>query len=210
MSSEPRQVQARRINDATLEIDIGPVVAPLGTWITTPSPVSTMVQRLDLGEFVAPTGDHLARAHLTIAARARTNVRVSGRRVYIDFMPTLAAPPQPPAPVAAAPRVDSGFSGLHPAIARFEEIEPFLLSAVAVPQAPVLRALDGSLTDLSDLMRTGGRGQNRAAQDLLASAVTEARRAVDPLFSGDRSAQAQRAITIFQEAKQHLAPAVRD
>jgi hypothetical protein len=118
----------------------------------------------------------------------------------------------PPPAVAVATGTASGAEGgaaLDALYARFEEMQPFLRSAVASPDPVVLTALRGSLAELDQSLRahrvpqgTASSRAGMASQALLSSAVQLAKDAVAPDFTGDRAAQVREAAAQFAAAKQ--------
>jgi hypothetical protein len=85
MQSEPRQVNARRVDDTTLDVDIGPIDAamPSQEW-SAPAGVH-LLRTVAIEEVVGTGSARYARATLTVPAFARANTRVEGRRVYVDL-----------------------------------------------------------------------------------------------------------------------------
>ena len=84
LTGEPRDVATRRVSAAVLELDAGPVDVPA-------RPTSFMAPpgtRFVMGVSIQP-GDGVAgrrlKARITLLERARSGVRVVGRRVYVDF-----------------------------------------------------------------------------------------------------------------------------
>ena len=94
---------------------------------------------------------------------------------------------------------------IGPIFARFEEIQPFLRSAVSTPTPEVLAAITGTFQDLEDALRATNvpRG-SQGAHGLMTSAVQLAKSAVAPTFSGDRMTQVREAMAQFQAAKAQL------
>jgi len=132
--------------------------------------------------------------------------------------PKTAVPaPSPRAPTApaivAGPRAGADAPGdlnqyrqaIAPVFSRFEEIQPFLRSAVATPTPEVLAAVAGTFAELEQTLRTTAvpRG-SQGAHGLLTSAVQLARGAVAPTFTGDRMTQVREAMAQFQAAKAQL------
>ena len=222
LTSEPENVSTRRVSAAVLELDAGPVVAP-------DRPTSFMAPagvRFVMGVSIqggSGAGGRL-KARITLLERARTAVRVLGRRVYVDFSPdSLPAPKPPPertmlptapaatkeppaapeAPAAPAPASGEAYrNAVQPAIERFEQLTPFMLSAAASPSEPVLKAIASTLTGIQGLlMSVEVPAESRQAHDLFSSAVTTALAAVSPAFTGDRVAQARRAVSLLQQTK---------
>ena len=107
MRSEPRQVTARRADDTTLDIDIGPIdaVVPSQKW-SAPAGVH-LIRAVAIDDVVGAGSARYVRATLTVPDFARANTRVEGRRVYVDLTwPAEAiapsAPKASPAPESAA------------------------------------------------------------------------------------------------------------
>jgi hypothetical protein len=94
---------------------------------------------------------------------------------------------------------------IGPVFARFEEIQPFLRSAVATPTPEVLAAISGTFAELEQTLRSTDVPRTaQGAHGLLASAVQLARGAVAPTYSGDRMTQVREAMAQFQAAKAQL------
>ena len=89
--------------------------------------------------------------------------------------------------------------------ARFEEIQPFLRSAVATPTPEVLAAIAGTFAELEQTLRSTDVPRTAlGAHGLLVSAIQLARGAVGPTFTGDRMTQVREAMAQFQAAKAQL------
>jgi len=122
--------------------------------------------------------------------------------------------PTPPAPApAAGPRIVAALPGdatqyrqaIGPVFARFEEIQPFLRSAVSTPTPEVLAAIAGTFAELEQTLRsTDVPRAAQGAHGLLLSAIQLARTAVGPTFTGDRMTQVREAMAQFQAAKAQL------
>ena len=118
-----------------------------------------------------------------------------------------SAAPVLPAPVPRTGGADPAVyrQAMAPIVARFEEIQPFLRSAVSTPTPEVLAALDGTFAELELTLRASDVPRaHQAAHGLLTSAVQIARGAVARSFSGDRMTQVREAMAQFQAAKAHL------
>jgi len=107
MRSEPRQVNARRVDDTTLDIDIGPIDAavPSQKW-SAPAGVH-LIRTVAIADVAGAGSARYVRATLTVPDFARANTRVEGRRVYVDLTwPAEAiapsAPEASPVPESAA------------------------------------------------------------------------------------------------------------
>lgn len=225
---EPKHVFAQRVSSSSLEIEIGPVTERLRSqeW-DVPSGLS-LLNRVAIAPVTRGDGSRVMRATITLPLTAHTKVRLSSRRVYIDVFwapvehPAIEAVapitvaarsvPLPAAPARAlavdAPPVktpDSYESGVRGAVARLEEIQPFLMAATASPSPDVLRAVGQTLSDLDGVVRSlHPPGSSNAAHALLESALKAAAAAVHPSFTGDRALEAQRALAQFQKAKEGL------
>ena len=221
LTGEPADVSTRRVSAAVLELDAGPVVAPS-------RPTSFMAPpgvRFVMGVSIqGADGAHgRLKARITLLERARSSVRVLGRRVYVDFSadsqpvatkpsprpspPTApqasaqAAPP-PPTVVAAAPPRAAYRDAVQPAVERFDQRMPFLTSAAASPSEPVMKAINGTLVGIQALLTTiDAPPESQTAHDHLSQAVATALTAVSPAFSGDRAAQARQAQSLLGQAK---------
>lgn len=223
MTGEPRQVLVRRAGDTVLEVDAGPMTAPLrARRVRAPMGVS-LLEEVSIENIAASGRERFVRVRLSVPPLTRGNVRVSGRHVYIDLAPPWSAggPPAGAAPqvdarVVVTPEVvkpesreasslDTYRQSVDAALRRFEEIEPFLLSAVASPQVDVLAAVARTLQALGASMRTSDvPAEAKNDHDLFASVVAQVGRVVEPTFAGDRRAEALRAIAEFAEAKRRL------
>ncbi|HZJ33149.1 MAG TPA: hypothetical protein VFD21_16340 [Vicinamibacterales bacterium] len=224
LSGEPQNVATRRVSAAVLELDAGPVVMPArATSFMAPAGV-----RFVMGVSIQGgdgTSGHL-KARITLLERARSAVRVVGHRVYVDFspesLPTVqperaasiadstaiappatraAAPVAPPPPADPSPR-EAYRATMQPAVERFDQLTPFLLSAAASPSEPVLKAVGSTLAGIQGLLLSVEAPiESRRTHEALSSAVSAALTAVSPTFSGDRAAQAKQALGLLEQAK---------
>jgi hypothetical protein len=97
---------------------------------------------------------------------------------------------------------DAYRSTIQPAIDRFDELKPFLLSAAASPSEPVLKAVGSTLVGIQGLLLSVDvPAESRHAHDVLSSAVAAAVTAVSPTFGGDRAAQAKLALGLLEQAR---------
>jgi hypothetical protein len=95
--------------------------------------------------------------------------------------------------------------GMAPVFARFEQIQPFLRSAVTSPSPEVLTAIAGTFAELDRSFRavdvpSGGQ----AVHGFMASALDLASGAVALSFSGDRLSQVREANAQYQAARAEL------
>ena len=117
------------------------------------------------------------------------------------------APPVVGPRAAAASQVNEAQyrQAIGPVFARFEEIQPFLRSAVTTPTPEVLAAISGTFAELEQTLKvTDVPRSSQGAHGLLTSAVQLARGAVAPAFSGDRMTQVREAMAQFRAAKAQL------
>lgn len=229
LTAEPQNVSTRRVSAAVLELDAGPVTMPARPTSFMAPPGVRYVMGVSIHS--APSADGgLLKARITLLERVRSAVRVAGNRVYVDFSPEAAPLPQEPVRTAAAPHQTAGptlpatatpavqpapsqpapsqataqtyQAAIEPAIERFEQLQPFLLSATASPSEPVLKAIGSTLVGIQGLLLSVDvPAESRSTHDALSSAVTAALSAVDPGFEGDRAARARQAMSLFKEAR---------
>jgi len=228
LTSEPNDVATRRVSAAVLELDAGPVAMPARPASFMAPPGTRFVMGVSIQPGNGTAGGRL-KARITLLERARSAVRVVGRRVYVDFsadeLPIkaegLAPSPrqearatavQPRAQVAAAaeaptpppaPANNQAYRAtVATAIERFEQLAPFMLSASASPSEPVLKAIGSTLAGIQGLLLSVDvPADARQGHDVLASAVAAAVTAVSPTFTGDRAAQARQALSLLAQAK---------
>jgi len=212
MPAVPREVEARRTSTTTIDVEIGSPVAP-GAATPLGVPEGLLLARAITVE--SPVRPDARRAHLVVPPEVQSRLRLEGRRVYVD----LAWPKAPwqtgerPAKVTRDLRVASSprsveddkaasRAQLQAAIDRFEQIQPFLLSATQSPDADVLAALSHTLDGLRDsLARMTPPAELVPNRQRLAAAVAMASNATTATFTGDRMAAARQALELFDEAR---------
>lgn len=225
LTGEPQNVATRRVSAAVLELDAGPVVMPAAATSFMAPPGVRFVMGVSIQGGEATAGR--LKARITLLERARTAVRVAGRRVYVDISSdtappverpervaavsapkapvSAAAPSAPPAAGAAASATavrDAYRSTVKPAVDRFDELTPFLVSAAASPSDPVLKAVGSTLVGIQGLLLSVDvPAESKHSHDVLSSAVTAAITAVSPTFSGDRTAQTRQALSLLEQAR---------
>ena len=243
LTGEPQNVTTRRVSAAVLELDAGPVVMPAAATSFMAPPGVRFVMGVSIQGGEATAGR--LKARITLLERARTAVRVAGRRVYVDISSDTppaaqgsergadvvtsaqarltagspsrlrdgvagrapqedghAAAPIPAAPVPATSARDAYRSTVKPAIDRFDELTPFLLSAAASPSEPVLKAVGSTLVGIQGLLLSVDvPAESKHAHDVLSSAVAAAITAVSPTFGGDRTAQVRQALGLLEQAR---------
>lgn len=132
--------------------------------------------------------------------------------------PVAAAPRQAqaaaPAPAAAPPAQARGqqqyATAVRPILDRLTEIKPFLISATQSDSPDIQKAVDDSLAPLEASLRALRPPDAAVDQHhMLTTVIRTARRAVDPAFAGDRQAQAQQAVAMFEASTVAITPAVR-
>jgi hypothetical protein len=222
LTGEPKDVATRRVSGAVLELDAGPVVMPAKPTSFMAPPGVRFVMGISLQAGDGTTAGRL-KARITLLERARSAVRIVGRRVYVDFSPdSLPVDPQPertraprpaartvPAPATMAPAPPATPSAaeayrtmVQPAIERFEQLTPFMVSAAASPSESVLKAVGNTLIGIQGLLLSVDvPAESRQTHDLLSSAVATAVTAVNPSFAGERSAHAKQALILLEQAK---------
>src|SRR5512134_3278875 len=95
LTGEPQDVATRRVSAAVLELDAGPIVMPAKATSFMAPPGVRFVMGVSLQAGDGTTAGRL-KARITLLERARSAVRVVGRRVYVDFLPdSLPAATQP-------------------------------------------------------------------------------------------------------------------
>lgn len=225
LTGEPKDVATRRVSAAVLELDAGPIVMPAKATSFMAPPGVRFVMGVSLQAGDGSTAGRL-KARIALLERARSAVRVVGRRVYVDFSPdSLPVAPEPErtsaarpaarpaaaipaqAPAAAAPpappsAAENYRTMVQPAIERFEQLTPFMVSAAASPNESVLKAVGNTLIGIQGLLLSVDvPAESRQTHDLLSSAVATAVTAVSPSFTGDRSAHAKQAVSLLEKAK---------
>jgi hypothetical protein len=123
MRSEPRRVNTTRVDDNTIDIEIGPVDGAIDAQQWSAPEGVHLVRQVSVEEVAGEGTLKYARARLNVPEFTRANTRVEGRRIYVDLtwpqeaVPTAAAAamtaettpaPQPaamPAPAVTAAAV---------------------------------------------------------------------------------------------------------
>lgn len=231
MPSEPRQVLNRVHRDegpsglVTLEVDAGPVSRRVDPqeW-NAPSGVEWM-DRISIEE-IGDAGGRSIRARVGLVESARTNVRVVGTRVYIDLWMPDVSRPAGRSPEAAGraltarqadrpggpPRDDEDGSfdyreTIRPAVTRLNNMEPFVMSAIASQSPEVLAALVRTVGGLEEWLRTVEAPPEWVeTHRILIEAAGRANTAVQPDFTGDRAAKAHEAFALVNQQAIRLLP----
>jgi hypothetical protein len=230
MPVEPRQVRSRRA-EGLMDLDVGPLQNPVyGQQWVAPEGVH-LIERVAIESAPPSENGQFLRAHIAVPEFARANVRSEGKRVYVDFTWPMApaegagsrspirvaSAAQRPAPAASAPAVPPVITNVQeeqryaeavrPIVNRLTEIKPFLISAAQSGSPDVWRALDGSLASLDQSLKSMHPPASAVDQhQMLTSVLKNARRAVDPAFAGDRQAQAQQAMSMYEASTVAVTP----
>jgi hypothetical protein len=225
LAEEPKKVLTRQVDDSTLEIDLGPVVSEHPAARLNALAGVPVISRVDLQNVMAEGRDPLMRARIALRGETHNDVRVVGRRVYVDFVPEGRLEPasgfrlQPadlppkggshwegaakPESAPAVQQVEAYDAAIKPVLSQLTESERFLLSATATPTPEVLAALHRMMSDLHASARAiEAPAAAKESHVLLLAAISQARRAVEADFSGDRVMQARQAIALWAEAAQ--------
>ena len=195
---------------STLEIDAGPVPPSVnsGRW-NAPAGVA-LFHDLSI-EHVGHGDSPSIRIRISVSKSAGTNVRVAGRRLYVDLW-SLETTRRPAAVARVAATAETSERAtedyrvtIGPVVAKFDAIEPFMLAALGSPTPDVLSALERTLQSLDGWIRTISPPQQwEDPHYSLLSAVVLATDAVSPEFTGDRGARAREAFARRDTAKATL------
>jgi hypothetical protein len=220
LPSEVRQVNSRRTTETMLDIDAGPMERPVHDQQWSAPEGVHLIRTVALEGLSAPGGAPYLRARVALPEFARANVRTEGRRVYVDLTWPLAEEDvrTPRRAWAASSDGDQGsgiraqsaqgnpqerayLEAMGPVRERVAAIRPFLLSAAQSGSPDVMSALDQTLATFEASISGMSVPAAEAGQhQLLLSATQSARRGLEPGFTGDRLAHAQKAIAMFDGA----------
>jgi hypothetical protein len=193
MQETPKAIEVKRTSATTLDVEIGEATGALEPLMLPDGVV--LVQQLS----VHSEGDSL-RAHLVVPDGVENRLRLEGRRAYLDLAfpkaPWNVAKPGPTGPglpsnepdrvgrILPDPPNDSR-EQLDAAVARFDQIKPFLTSAMQAPEPDVLAALAHSLDDLRTAVeRLSVRADAQTDRASLLAAIADASNAIKK--TGDR------------------------
>lgn len=227
MTGVPREVETRRTGPTTLDVEIGKHTVVVGDPEPAYEPLRlpdgvSLVRELSAQRDDAESD--AMRAHLVVPEGVESRLRLEGKRVYVD----LAFPKAPwhverPKTSLRAPGQADRDSNTEPAsetekvgrvvvdppsnyqdqlaavVARFDQIEPFLLSSLEQPEAEVFYALAHSLEDLREsiwALRVPADLENNKMSAISAIARATSALAVD--FVGDRSKTVREAVALFE------------
>jgi len=226
LQSEPREVKSSRPDGTSLVVDAGPMTTPAHPQRWSAPESVHLVQTVGIDAASTQTGLHYMRARVELPEFAKANVRNEGRRVYVDLTWPVAeddlrvprrqktAPAEGQSRAAAEPTVNVQAQryreAMEPIHQRITEVKPFLLSAARSGSVEVFAALDQTLASLeSSLLAVQAPPPEAGQHQLLVSATRTARRGLEPSFTGDRLAHAQKAIEMFDGAMARPIPAAQ-
>jgi hypothetical protein len=222
MTEEARRVSTQQTSATVLMLEAGPIASPLKRQILKAPSGLSLLEEVAVDEGTTNENEHVLRLRVTMRRTVPSSVRVVGRRIYLDFMvPDAPMPVASVAPAATGLRAERGDAKptllaanavndrqvVNGAVAKFEEIQPFLVSATtsATPNAVVLSAVADAITSVRQSLH-GVQSPAATAPpfQMLVSAVTLAAEAVNADFHGDRSSKAKQALAVFAAAKAQL------
>jgi hypothetical protein len=131
-------------------------------------------------------------------------LRIASNATQVPHVPQAPAP-QATAPAKTAPaqtdvRGQQQYAeAIQPILERLTEMKPFVVSAAQSGSPDVIKAVDGSLAALDASLKTLHPPESAVDQyQMLTTVLRTARRALDPTFTGDRHAQAQQAVAMYE------------
>ncbi len=211
MRQAPKAIEARRTGTTTFDVEIGSAQPAAGGGQALSLPDGVVLVR-EMSVLSDEAGS--MRAHLVMRDGVESRLRLEGRRVYVDLAfpkapwhvrrpasggRVLLDPPAPQATSRVPPlSPDTYGDQLNAVVARFTQIEPFLLSAVDSPEPDVLAALSHSMDGVRESIQglTAPPELEPTRQSML-SAVARASTALAPAFAGDRAAAVREAVALF-------------
>jgi hypothetical protein len=229
LQSEPRQVTSSRPDAATLQIDAGPMPSPAQPQQWGAPDGVHLLHTVAIETVAAQGGLNYIRARVALPEFAKANVRTEGQRVYVDLTWPLDEEDDPRTPRrgAASPVREANSTApvqehetgagaqkqngqaqedryreeIQPLHRRIVEIRPFILSAAQSGSTDVYAALDSTLATLETSLVAMSVPPSEVGQhQLLITATRSARSGLQPGFTGDRLAHAQKALTMFDGA----------
>jgi hypothetical protein len=229
LQSEPRQVTSSRPDAATLQIDAGPMATPSQPQQWSAPDGVHLLHTVAIETVAAQGGLNYIRARVALPEFAKANIRTEGRRVYVDLTWPLDEEEDPRTPRRPAPSVSQGANSsapakereagagaqkqnsqaqqerykeeIQPLHRRIAEMRPFILSAAQSGSTDVYAALDATLATLeTSLVAISVPPSEVGQHQLLIAATRSARSGLQPGFTGDRLAHAQKALTMFDGA----------
>jgi len=217
MHGVPKQVEARRTSATSVEVEIGQVTDAARQTASGLQPFRLPDGVVLLRELsVQSENPGSLRAHLVLPEGVESRLRLENRRVYLDLAfpkapwritprasdtRAASAPPERPETRRVVP--DDAPANyreqLDAVVARFAQVEPFLLSAAAAPEPDVLAALGHSLEDLrGSLAVLRVPAELEVTRQSMLTAVAQASNAIAPVFAGDRATSVRQAVALFE------------
>jgi hypothetical protein len=232
LADEPRSVSGQRVSAASFLVLAAPLATPVENQVWKAPGDVRLVSRIAVSPHLRDA--RTLQAVVTLAETADASVRLEGRRVYVDvyrrvdLVTPVDLEPAPvrsetPARTAAVSRSGERAArggpattgadelsayrvSMQPIVVRFEEIQPFLRSAIASATPDVLGALSGTCAELEQaLAAVTPPPAARATHGMFLSAAQLARAAASPSYAGDRVGQVREAAAQFAAAKARLA-----
>jgi hypothetical protein len=225
MSDEARRVSTQQASATVLLLEAGPIAPPVKRQILNAPSGLSLLQQVTIDEGT-DANEHVLRLRVAMKRAAPSTVRTVGRRIYIDFMTAdVPMPALSTAPAAAAALDGRRKASLEPqgnrpsasalayrqtvtgAASKFEEIQPFLISATtaAQPNPAVLNAVAQAITDVQQsLHNLQASREGGPSLQLLVSATSLAAESVSAGFQGDRASKAKQSLAVFAAAKAQL------
>ena len=230
MTTEPRQVNSSRPDGTTLQIDAGPMPTPAQPQQWSAPDGVHLLHTVSIESLSAQGGLNYVRTRIALPEFAKANVRTEGRRVYVDLtwpvdgeaarapkrMTVIqegerGAAASTPGQAASAPAKPGAATtqaeeeryrqAIEPIHQRIREVRPFLLSAAQSGSTDVYTALDQTFAALEASL-TGIKvpPSETGQHQLMLTATRAVRQGLDPAFAGDRLANAQKALVMFDGA----------
>jgi hypothetical protein len=173
---------------AAFAVDIGPVAGSVAAQVLRAAASAPLVQEVVVRGMSHSTDKTIVRVQVALRSAAAGSVRVSGRRVYIDFAPhgarPLLTPPAPPIPPAQV-------------VDRLESDEDLLARARALASIPDVKGL----VDLkARVIRLRGDTGTSSAPDVEARAQLLAR--IDAYLAEAQKLQLAKDARLFQRVQQ--------
>ncbi len=90
LAEEPKKVASNTVDGSTLQIDIGPVTTRHQAEQLNPGTSIPVIAQVALQDVEVAGREPVMRARVALQGASRNDVRVVGRRVYVDFTPAAA------------------------------------------------------------------------------------------------------------------------
>ena len=96
MTAEPQKAVLRMLSASVLEVEAGPVAAPVRDMELGPSDAVPMLEHVSIREYRVRNRPSFVRARLTLQQPGHGNIRIVGRVVYVDLSSSAPLPPDTP------------------------------------------------------------------------------------------------------------------